>query len=519
MTREVPAHARPGGRGAPRAGAGPVGAAARAGLAVPPPGAVVAAAEPARACRVGRRGARGHGAGAGGAGRLVADAAGAGALVTPTYAGRPFQPRPLALPAVADAARPDVATAWRGRWGSRPTSTPRGSGSTTAPAGRSTGCTAWWVSAAGPVVGVRCGWSTPARCTWWRPRTCRTAVGARVGRRARRPRPGGGRHGGPTAAGGDTADADEDPDLTTVASHDLRDVVPASDCVMSVQPGRLGHAVVGDVRRGRRRRGRRDRAGACGGPRRGDLDAPLGRRVRCLRGDHARALPAAARWWDVRGFRGSGASGAPRVAWRAAYDRGSRRKPGQPSQGSGTPRRCCRAGWSRSPTTPTRRCTSRSTAWRPATWSAGSRSSATTRGRPGARWCRSARGGGPNYHGYAGPLAPCWAGRRPVGWRGSTWPVGSARCGGRRRRWRRPRRRRCRLATGLLYTWTKPHSWWGADAWYLTAIDVRTGRTAFRVRAGLGWLRDSSYGPVTLAPDGTAYVGTLGGLVRVRDRS
>ncbi|WP_127479482.1 hypothetical protein [Nocardioides pantholopis] len=74
------------------------------------------------------------------------------------------------------------------------------------------------------------------------------------------------------------------------------------------------------------------------------------------------------------------------------------------------------------------------------------------------------------------------------------------------------------LATGLLYTWTKPRSWWGVDAWYLTAIDARTGRTRFSVRAGLGALRDNHGAAVTLGPDGSAYVATLGGMVRVRDK-
>jgi hypothetical protein len=77
---------------------------------------------------------------------------------------------------------------------------------------------------------------------------------------------------------------------------------------------------------------------------------------------------------------------------------------------------------------------------------------------------------------------------------------------------------RLSLATGLLYAYTKRQSWWGADAWYLSALDVRTGRTVFAVRTGLGALLDTRYGEVAIAPDGSAYVATLGGLVRVRDR-
>jgi hypothetical protein len=37
------------------------------------------------------------------------------------------------------------------------------------------------------------------------------------------------------------------------------------------------------------------------------------------------------------------------------------------------------------------------------------------------------------------------------------------------------------------------------------------------VRAGSGIGYNNNYAPVTLGPDGTAYVGTLGGLVALRD--
>ena len=74
------------------------------------------------------------------------------------------------------------------------------------------------------------------------------------------------------------------------------------------------------------------------------------------------------------------------------------------------------------------------------------------------------------------------------------------------------------LATGLVYAYTTRQSWWGVSAWYLTAIDARTGETAFSVRTGTGTLFNNHYSAVTLGPDGSAYVATLGGMVRVRDR-
>ena len=74
------------------------------------------------------------------------------------------------------------------------------------------------------------------------------------------------------------------------------------------------------------------------------------------------------------------------------------------------------------------------------------------------------------------------------------------------------------LANGLVYAYTTRPSWWGVTAWYLTAIDARTGETAFSVRTGTGTLFNNHYSAVTLGPDGSAYVATLGGMVRVRDR-
>jgi hypothetical protein len=71
------------------------------------------------------------------------------------------------------------------------------------------------------------------------------------------------------------------------------------------------------------------------------------------------------------------------------------------------------------------------------------------------------------------------------------------------------------LANGLVYTYTKPPRTDGLDAWYLTALDFRTGRTVYRRLAGTGFGFNNNYAPVTLGPDGTAYVGVLGGLVEL----
>jgi hypothetical protein len=74
-------------------------------------------------------------------------------------------------------------------------------------------------------------------------------------------------------------------------------------------------------------------------------------------------------------------------------------------------------------------------------------------------------------------------------------------------------------ANGLLYAWTKRPSLTGVSAWYLTAIDADTGRNRWGVRSGTGLLAGSDGSRIMLDRDGAAWLGTLAGLVRVRDRS
>jgi hypothetical protein len=77
------------------------------------------------------------------------------------------------------------------------------------------------------------------------------------------------------------------------------------------------------------------------------------------------------------------------------------------------------------------------------------------------------------------------------------------------------------LVTGLEYTYSKDPSPPDApftDPWYFTAVDFHTGETVFKVLAGTGILYNSNYSSVYLGPDGkTAYVGVIGGLVRIHD--
>ena len=75
------------------------------------------------------------------------------------------------------------------------------------------------------------------------------------------------------------------------------------------------------------------------------------------------------------------------------------------------------------------------------------------------------------------------------------------------------------LANGLVYVYTKEPRSDGNDGWYLTALDFDDGRTVYKRLSGEGLGHNNNYAPVTLAPDGDTYVGTIGGIVRLADAS
>ncbi len=73
------------------------------------------------------------------------------------------------------------------------------------------------------------------------------------------------------------------------------------------------------------------------------------------------------------------------------------------------------------------------------------------------------------------------------------------------------------LGNGLVYVYSKPPRADLLDAWYVTAIDIRTGRTAWSRLIGTGIQWNNHYAAIYLGPDGALYVATLVGLVRLAD--
>jgi hypothetical protein len=217
----------------------------------------------------------------------------------------------------------------------------------------------------------------------------------------------------------------------------------------------------------------------------------------------------------------AGEQGAPQVTWRVEYDRGTRLKPGQASQGSGT-----------TPTVIGERYVA-------ITDNADPRMNVLVYerngGSAGALVCKQplfapeagntdqsliAVGNSivtENNYGYGGPTSTM---------DGATTTPGLTRIdfgrNGCRTVWESDEIApsvvpKVSLANGLIYTYTKPPNDEGVDAWYLTAIDFRTGDTVFKKLAGTGLGFNNNYAPITLGPDGSAYVGALGGLVRLSD--
>jgi hypothetical protein len=71
------------------------------------------------------------------------------------------------------------------------------------------------------------------------------------------------------------------------------------------------------------------------------------------------------------------------------------------------------------------------------------------------------------------------------------------------------------LANGLIYTYTKDPG--AGDPWYWTALSFRTGRVVFKRLAGTGAGYNNNYAGIALGRGGTAYLGTLDGIIALRD--
>jgi len=303
--------------------------------------------------------------------------------------------------------------------------------------------------------------------------------------------------------------------LTRIGSYDVSAQVPDGDCVVATMPdwsGRIFFAT------------QQGRVGVVD-PGTGQVKAMqfAGEGIfNSLAGDETGAiyLVTTQRLAAVE----ADASGAPVVRWSQAYDRGTRQKPGQLSQGSGT-----------TPTLIGRDLVA-------ITDNAEPRMHVIFYRRTGAdgdrEICRVpvfgdnasdtenslVYAGGrsvvvENNYGYSGVQSTLL---------GATTSPGVARVdlaedGTCRVAWTNPVSAptsvpKVSLGNGLLYVYTKPASMFFDDSWYFTAIDVRTGATRWTQRTGNGIQWNNHYASIYLGPDGAAYMPTLSGLVRLQDQ-
>ncbi len=72
-------------------------------------------------------------------------------------------------------------------------------------------------------------------------------------------------------------------------------------------------------------------------------------------------------------------------------------------------------------------------------------------------------------------------------------------------------------STGLLYAYTMELDADDEPLWSLSAIDAQNGSLAFAVPVGRGKRFDNNWAPLTLGPDGTAYVGVTTGMISIWD--
>ncbi len=305
-----------------------------------------------------------------------------------------------------------------------------------------------------------------------------------------------------------TSSADGDPALEVEHSIDLTAVVPGDDCLIAVLPDWSGRTwfVTRD--------GRAGFLGPGSHPEVLDLDEQVANSIAVGEDGAVYVVTVEAL------YRLEVGNGRPVVSWRAAYDRGRRTKPGQLSHGSGTTPTVLPGGLVAITDNAEPRMHVQFYAvddgrlvCQAAVFGAGASASDNSLVSLGDAVVVE------NNYGYSSPFSTLLGrstagglarvdiddGHCAVAWTASeTAPTSVAKAS---------------LANGLVYAYTKRRSVWGASAWYLTALDARTGGTVWSVRTGLGMAFNNHYAAITLAPDGSAYVATLAGMVRVRDRT
>ncbi|MDP3968254.1 MAG: hypothetical protein Q8Q02_08225 [Nocardioides sp.] len=219
----------------------------------------------------------------------------------------------------------------------------------------------------------------------------------------------------------------------------------------------------------------------------------------------------------------AGRRGKPRITWRLRYDRGSEQKPGMLSQGSGTTPTLIGKRWlviadnadprtqilaiDRRPGVPRKRRLHCRVPVLP--------SGASTTENSLVAAGRSVMI--ENNYGYTGPASTIGRSTTPGFERVLIRPRGKCRVAWRSKEIAPTSVPKASVGNGLVYAYTKPEGAETFDAWYLTAIDIRTGNTAWSQLTGTGSQWNNHYAAIYLGPDGAAYIATMTGLIRFQD--
>jgi hypothetical protein len=306
-----------------------------------------------------------------------------------------------------------------------------------------------------------------------------------------------------------TSDADGEPDLTTDRTWDLTKAVPKDDCLVALLPDWSGRiwfethdGLVGTV-----------------APDSGEVKTlDLGEEIaNSLATDETGGTYVVTTHALYRLSAGPG--GAPVVDWRTEYDRGSEQKKGQLSRGSGTTPTIIDGGIvaitdNAEPKMNVafyERSSGREICTQPVFEGDASATDNSL----------ISVGDGvivENNHGYGSPFSTLLGRASSPGLARVDVAGGACKVAWTSDEIAPSSMAKVSLANGLAYAYTKRPNWWGVSAWYLTALDVTTGRTVFSVRTGTGVLMNSDFAAMTISPDGAAWIATLAGLVRVRDR-
>jgi hypothetical protein len=215
----------------------------------------------------------------------------------------------------------------------------------------------------------------------------------------------------------------------------------------------------------------------------------------------------------------AGSSGAPEQVWRAEYDRGKAQKPGQTSHASGTTPTLF-ADWGVAFTdnadpqmhvVVADRRTGQVVCEQPV-FTAGASATENSLIAVGDTLIVE------NNYGYSPAITSTMAGRSiSPGMAAVTAVDGECSAAWSNRGIQIPSAiSKATTKAGLVLTYSKPTADNGADGWYFTAVDARTGKQVWTRLAGVGSPFNNHYAGVYLSRDGDLYVGTIGGIAVLR---